>query len=257
MMGNGIVGHTGFVGSNLCQQTTFDCFYNSTNIQEIEGKSFETLVFSGAPANKWIANKEPGKDWQNLAHIMALLKTVQAKQLVLISTVDVIPPSDVPRDESVDCAVGQNHAYGTHRLALEQFMRAHFQKVLIVRLPGLFGPGLKKNVIYDLMHDNMLAAINPASSFQYYDISRLWTDIGVALAHQLELVHLFTQPIATQVILQRYFPDKQVGQTPGPEAHYDHRTRYAQLFGGSGGWIESADAVLARLGVYLKKGVSV
>ena len=258
MMGNAIVGHTGFVGSNLCQQTTFESFYNSRNIQDIEGKAFETLVFSGAPANKWIANKQPDKDWQNLEHIMALLKTVKAKQLVLISTVDVIPPFDAPQDETVDCTAAKNHAYGTHRLALEQFMWAQFEKVLIVRLPGLFGPGLKKNVIYDLMHDNLLAAINPASSFQYYDISRLWADITMARAHQLELVHLFTQPIATREILQRFFPDKQVGQTPGPEAHYDHRTRYAELFGGSGGWIESADAVLDRLGAYLKtQGVGV
>ncbi len=252
-----IVGHTGFVGSNLCKQIAFESFFNSRNIQDIEGKTFDTLVFSGAPANKWIANKEPAQDWQNLQQIMALLKTVQAKQLVLISTVDVIPPSDTPQDETVDATVGTNHAYGTHRLALEQFMRARFANTLVVRLPGLFGPGLKKNVIYDLMHNNMLAAINPASSFQYYDITRLWADITVALEHQLDLVHLFTQPVATHTILQRYFPNKQVGQTPAPEAHYDHRTRYAALYGGSGGWIASADTVLDQLGAYLaSEGVS-
>ncbi|WP_370528183.1 NAD-dependent epimerase/dehydratase family protein [Rhodoferax sp. BLA1] len=257
MTHNAIVGHTGFVGSNLCNQTTFESFFNSRNIQDIEGKVFDTLVFSGAPANKWIANKEPAQDWQNLQQIMALLKTVQAKQLVLISTVDAIPPSDAPQDESADVTRGKNHAYGTHRLALEQFMRAQFANTLVVRLPGLFGPGLKKNVIYDLMHNNMLAAINPASSFQYYDITRLWADITVALEHQLDLVHLFTQPVATHTILQRYFPNKQVGQTPAPEAHYDHRTRYAALYGGSGGWIASADTVLDQLGAYLaSEGVS-
>lgn len=252
MTHNAIVGHTGFVGSNLCKQTVFDSFFNSSNIQDIKGKAFDTLVFSGAPANKWIANKAPEHDWQNLQQMMVLLKTVQAKQLVLISTVDVIPPAHTPQDETVDCTLGSNHAYGTHRLALEQFMRAQFPQTLVVRLPGLFGPGLKKNVIYDLIHDNMLASINPDSSFQYYDITRLWADIGVALEHQLELVHLFTQPIATRQIVQRYFPQKQVGQTPAPQAHYDHRTRYAALYGGSGGWIASADAVLDRLGVYLK-----
>jgi len=251
MTHNAIVGHTGFVGSNLCQQTAFESFFNSRNIQDIEGKTFDTLVFSGAPANKWIANKEPEQDWQNLQQIMARLKTVQAKQLVLISTVDVIPPSDTQQDETVDATAGKNHAYGTHRLALEQFMRAQFSNTLVVRLPGLFGPGLKKNVIYDLIHDNMLAAINPASSFQYYDITRLWADITLALAHQLDLVHLFTQPVTTGDILQRYFPNKQVGQSPAPEAHYDHRTRYASLYGSSSGWIASADAVLARLGLYL------
>ena len=251
MTHNAIVGHTGFVGSNLCKQSVFESFYNSSNLQDIEGKTFDTLVFSGAPANKWIANKAPEEDWQNLQQIMALLKTVQAKQMVLISTVDVIPPSDTPQDETVDCTVGSNHAYGTHRLALEQFMRGHFAQTLVVRLPGLFGPGLKKNVIYDLIHDNMLASINLDSSFQYYDITRLWADIKVAREHQLELVHLFTQPIATRQIVQRYFPHKQVGQNPAPQAHYDHRTRYAALYGGSGGWIASEDLVLEQLGDYL------
>jgi len=251
MTHNAIVGYTGFVGSNLCKQTAFEFLFNSSNIQDIEGKVFDALVFSGAPANKWIANKEPEQDWQNLQQIMARLKTVQAKQLVLISTVDVIPPSDAPQDESADVTKGENHAYGRHRLALEQFMQAQFPNTLVVRLPGLFGPGLKKNVIYDLVHNNMLAAINPASSFQYYDITRLWADITRALENQLDLVHLFTQPVTTRDILQRYFPNKPVGQSPAPEAHYDHRTRYAALYGGSGGWIASADTVLARLGVYL------
>lgn len=251
MMQNAIVGHTGFVGSNLCQQTAFGSCFNSSNIQAIEGQSFDTLVFSGAPANKWLANKEPEKDLHNLQQTMALLKTVQARQLILISTVDVIPPSATPQDETADCAAA-NHAYGTHRLALEHFMRTQFPQTLVVRLPGLFGPGLKKNVIYDLMNDNMLGAINPASSFQYYDITHLWADITVALAHRLDLVHLFTQPVATREILQRYFPSKAVGLNPAPPAHYDHRTRHAALYGGSGGWMASADAVLSRLGVYLK-----
>jgi hypothetical protein len=131
-------------------------------------------------------------------------------------------------------------------------MRAQFRETLVVRLPGLFGPGLKKNVIYDLMNDKLLAAINPASSFQYYDITRLWADITTALEHRLDLVHLFTQPVATHDILQRYFPDKAVGANPAPPAHYDHRTQHAALYGGSGGWIASADAVLSRLGAYLK-----
>ena len=246
-----IVGHTGFVGSNLCQQTAFDAHFNSSNIREIEGRAFDTLVFSGAPAGKWLANKEPEKDLHNLQQVMALLKTVQARQVVLISTVDVIPPSTTPQDEGVDCSA-PNHAYGSHRLLLEQFMRAQFPGTLVVRLPGLFGPGLKKNVIYDLMHDNLLQAINPASSFQYYDTTRLWADITLALEHRLELVHLFTEPIATQTIVDRFFPGKAIGQTPGPEAHYDHRTRHAELFGGAGGWIESADSVLQRLGRFVK-----
>ena len=251
MTRNAIVGHTGFVGTNLYRQTPFDVCFNSSNINAIAGMSFDTLVFSGAPANKWLANREPEQDLRNLQQVMALLRNVQARQVVLISTVDVIPPADTPQDETADCTARENHAYGRHRLALEQFMQSQFEQTLVVRLPGLFGPGLKKNVIYDLLHDNMLAAINPDSTFQFYDTTRLWADITLALQHHLRLVHLFTQPVRTGAIVDRFFPGKQVGTSPAPPAHYDHRTRHAELFGGSAGYISSDAQVLASLGAYL------
>lgn len=49
-MTDAIVGHTGFVGGNLCAQHVFEAKYNSKNIQDIAGKHFDTLVFAGARA---------------------------------------------------------------------------------------------------------------------------------------------------------------------------------------------------------------
>ena len=50
---------------------------------------------------------------------------------------------------------------------------ARFPGALIVRLPGLFGAGLKKNLIYDFVHDNRLDLIHPDGQFQFYDLERI------------------------------------------------------------------------------------
>ncbi|GAB4525273.1 MAG: hypothetical protein Tsb0010_09010 [Parvularculaceae bacterium] len=244
---NALIGHTGFVGGNLARQAEFDACFNSKNIEEISGRAFDRLVFSGAQAKKWWANQNPEEDWAGIARALAAMRDVTAARPVLISTVDVLGASKPLADEAAPVMTEGLHAYGLNRLRLEEAFRAQFPHGLIVRLPGLFGPGLKKNVLYDLAHDNILDKINPASSFQYYDLGRLAADIETAEKADLKLVHLFAAPVATREVVDRFFPGKEVGSDAAPEAHYDYRTRHGALFGGDGCYIESAESVIARM----------
>ena len=57
-----LIGHSGFVGSNLARQTRFDSTYNSSNIESIAGQEFDLLVCAGVRAEKWIANANPDAD---------------------------------------------------------------------------------------------------------------------------------------------------------------------------------------------------
>ena len=109
-MTNALIGYSGFVGSTLLKQTVFEGLYRSTNIGEIEGKSFDTVVCAGAPAQKWIANREPEADRQKIEGLIAHLTSVRCKTFILISTVDVFKNSigvdeETPVDEGL-------HAYG-------------------------------------------------------------------------------------------------------------------------------------------------
>src|SRR5262249_16888195 len=145
------------------------------------------------PAAKWLANREPERDRAVLDRLLADLAQVQARRVVLISTVDVYPRS-VDVDETTPIDVVDHHAYGKHRRVLEEAGAARFPGAMVVRLPALFGPGLKKNAVYDLLHDNDVHKIPSAGEFQFYNLERLWGDLQTALQAGLTLVNFATAP---------------------------------------------------------------
>jgi hypothetical protein len=246
-----LVGYSGFVGGNLHLQHRFDGIFNSKNIHAIEGKSFDLVVLAATQAKRWWANLHPLEDWDGIGRMLASLDKVSAQRVVLISTIDVLPP--VPGvDESFDPHGHHNHDYGANRLRLEDAVKDRFAQTYVVRLPSLFGPGLKKNVIYDLLNRNQLDKINPQSSFQYYDLSVLWEHIDLAISESLPVIHLFPEPLTTAEMVDRFFPGVEVGGDAGPAAHYAFKTKYAGLFGGHDGYIWPREEVFRRLGEFIE-----
>ncbi|MEQ1584115.1 MAG: hypothetical protein ABL875_08635 [Candidatus Nitrotoga sp.] len=232
-MKHALIGFSGFVGSALLKQAPFESLYRSTNISDIEGQSFDTVVCAGAPAQKWIANREPKADRQKIEGLIAHLKTIQCKTFILISTVDVFKsPIGVDEDTSVD--ESGLHAYGLHRRLLEKFVESHFANHLIVRLPGLVGPGLRKNVIFDFLNDNNLHTVDSRGVFQFYPMVNLWYDIQTALSFGLNLVHLTAEPISVADVSKKGFGKVFDQVLANTSATYDMRTRHAQVFGASG-----------------------
>ncbi len=155
-----LIGHTGFVGSNLMEQTAFQACYNSKNIQDIAHTTHDLIVCAGVRAVKWLANQQPEEDLAEIKKLISHLEQVEAKQFVLISTVDVYSdPQNVTERDLPD--PDQQEPYGKNRYYLETWVKEHFAHALILRLPGLFGPFLKKNLVYDLLHP-LPAMITPS-----------------------------------------------------------------------------------------------
>jgi dTDP-4-dehydrorhamnose reductase len=232
---NALIGYSGFVGSTLMKQHKFDGLFRSTNIHEIAGQRYSTVVCAGAPAQKWLANKDPQADALKIQGLIAHLRQVQCDQtFILISTVDVFK-SPIGVDETTEVDEAGLHAYGLNRRLLEKFVEQHFERHLIVRLPGLVGPGLRKNVIFDFLNNNNLHAIDSRGVFQFYPMVNLWFDIQLALAADLSLVHLTAEPISVADISRLGF-GKRFEHTTGPTAAtYDMRSRHATLLGGGQG----------------------
>ena len=146
-----IVGYTGFVGSNICENHTFDGMFNTKNITDAYGKEPDLLVYSGVRAEMFLANQNPEADKALMDEAIENIKKICPKKLVLISTIAVYQnPNGVTEDYEID-ASGLT-PYGANRLYLERWVEENIEDYLIVRLPGLYGKNLKKNFIYDYIH---------------------------------------------------------------------------------------------------------
>lgn len=187
-----IIGYTGLIGSNLLKQYkkkfhTIHLF-NSKNINKINKNQIYDVVFcAGLPAIKWKANKAPKRDKNNTQKLIKNLKNLNTKKILLISTIDV----------------NYIHSYGYNRKILEIFVKKKFKNCYILRLPGVFGKGLKKNIIYDLLNKNNLNQIFLNDKFQWYDLEYLKKDISKIFRNkQLGVNELYSIPIKNLEIIK-------------------------------------------------------
>ena len=222
-MNNALIGYTGFVGSSLLKQTdTFNELYNSKNISEIEGKEFDTVLCAGAPGVKWLANKNPDQDLESIIKLMTSLKKVKSNFFVLISTVDVYPnPINVTEDSKIDTS--KLSPYGFNRLLLEEFVANTFENHLIIRLPGLVGTGLRKNIIFDLLNYNNIDKINGSNIFQFYPMNNLYEDILFFKCLGNKLINMSTSQISAYEIGKLFGVDLPMN---GKEVEYNMKTKY-------------------------------
>ena len=244
-----IIGAKGFVGSSIARQCHSSTLLGRENFSDGFGKVFPITVCCAAPAQKWIANKNPDADLNNINELKNNLREIKTQEFILISTVDVFKiPFGVTEDTAVDETGLQ--PYGLHRRYLETFVESHFPRHLIVRLPGLVGPGLRKNVIFDFLNQNNLDAIESRGVFQFYPMVNLWYDIQTALQAQLSFVHLTAEPISVAEVAQHGFGREFQNTLANPLAQYDFQSKHAALFGGCGAYQYSKRETLLAIRAY-------
>ena len=250
-MRSALIGHTGFVGSNLASRHTFDAQFNSSNIDDIVGSSFDLVVTAGNRADSHRINRHGADDLAEVDGLVDRLAQVEIGKLVLVSTVCVYPGGSTPTESTPLSADGLT-PYGANRLHQEERLRS-LHDTLVLRLPQLYGDGLKKGIVYDLANDYRVEHIRPDGEFQYYDVRRLWSDIGIALDAGIDALNLATPPLRNDLVAEAAFGIDVSGNDPGPadpfSAMYtrDMRTRHAALFDGSGDYLLDPAAEIAGI----------
>lgn len=144
-----LIGSTGFVGSNLLKSHSFDGAFHSSNIEDAYSTSPKLCVYSGVPAAMFLANSNPQADLNVIENAFENIKKINPEKLVLISSIAVYDDS---RQKDEDSYIDESclTAYGKNRYHLEKLVRDNYSDALIIRLPALYGYGLKKNFLYDL-----------------------------------------------------------------------------------------------------------
>ena len=258
-----IVGYTGFVGSNMLQFYVFDNFYNSKNFEEARGKHFEEIIFCGIPAVKWFANKNPNEDTNIIENIKNILNTITCDKFILISTIDVYNNTSCSSNEESQINFLINHTYGKNRYLYEKYIEGKFENHFIIRLPALFGKGLKKNIIFDLINNNQIENIPLNSSFQWYNIDRLKNDIDIVINNNIKICNLFTEPIETKEIVNLFYKiykkdyDFLIKINDGirvdDKIEYNTQTQYYEKFNSNKyGYVCDGQAVLKDLETFFK-----
>jgi hypothetical protein len=249
-MTRALIGYTGFVGGTLLRQQSFGALFNSRNIDDIRGGQFDEVVCAGAPAVKWLANKDPESDWKSIGGLIDRLATISARRFVLISTIDVYPATTGLTERDTPAPEG-HHAYGRHRLALENFVAKRFESSLIVRLPALFGNGLKKNALYDLLHDNQTDKIVPNAAFQWYPMCRLSADLSRIESTDIRLINITSEPLSMDQVRDRFFPSAVLGSPVETPPYYDLRSIHDEILGGRNGYHLDKAQILAAMSDFI------
>ena len=304
-MRSALVGYTGFVGGNIASSYDFDEMFNSKNITEAYGKGYDLLVYAGVRAEKFLANRNPQADRAMIHQAYDNIKRIDPKKVVLISTIDVYKET-AGKDENSEMPIKDLHPYGKNRLELESLVRDNYDS-LVVRLPALFGKGIKKNFIFDaltltpsmLAEDkyellsavsdliknsytkasngfytknteneeqeralrsffensgwNALYFTDSRNSYQFYDLSNLWSDINTALDNHIGLLNITSEPVTAAEVSEKCFGREFSNVTDMAPVSYDLRSIHAGLYGGENGYCYSKEKVLDELAQFVRQ----
>ena len=80
---------------------------------------------------------------------------------------------------------------------------------MILRLPGLYGRRLRKNLIFDLLQgaQDQYMKVNRASTFQFFDVARTWQIAQAAFDSGLPVVNIATEPVVAGDVAQLFGVD--------------------------------------------------
>jgi nucleoside-diphosphate-sugar epimerase len=196
----GIIGLSGFIGSNLSHRLKSVIDLSRLSIGQFKAVHFETIYICAPSGRKFEVDSNPSKDKEDVRQLIENLVGIKKiDNLILFSTIDVFANPSSAFESSLKLT---NSGYGGNRTYLERHLRDHFKESLtIARLCGLFGPNMVKNMLFDykMKRFDQLKRYNPGSHYQYMCIE-LALDIALSSEFRGGSVNVVSEPISVSEI---------------------------------------------------------
>lgn len=245
-----LIGNTGVIGKTLKDRIVFDYEFNSKNIHELLNLQIDPtntdIYLCCLPATKWMVNKDPQIDLNNIFEIINILTKKEYRNIILYSTIDVYNNVPLNSDESYPLQISTPD-YGSNRLLFEKLVSTtlKYEHLLIFRLPALFGKYIKKNILFDLLNNNEIHKIDHNSKYQWYNLEDLVNDTFNCLNElrsKLMIINLFSEPIATSDILKLFDIKESKADTKSKKIVYDFKTNTNIT-----GYVKNQDQILLEI----------
>lgn len=244
---NILIGDTGLIGKTLQKNLQFDFKFNSKNLSLFNDFEYKnaTLYLSCLPATKWMVNKNISTDIININKIIDTISNQRFDRVILFSTIDVYTDTPPMSDEDSPIHV-KSLSYGTNRYLFELLVKEFVttDDLKIFRLPALFSKDIKKNVLYDLIHNNNVDQINRNSAFQWYNLDNLTRDVESLITNYNDktLFNLFTEPLETNDIISLFPHYKNITFSSPVKSEYNYKTIHSES-----GYIMTKEQVLNEI----------
>lgn len=255
-----LVGYTGFVGSNIYvrARNRIEGVYDIHNVEKAHGLEPDVLVFAALKSDRRLAERAPYEDYERVLEAQRNIRKINPAKLVIISTTDVYRnPVGVDEENSI-FALGSDRAekeginpYNLNRYYFEEWAKKTYPELIIMRLARPYGLNAKDSSIRDFADGNIMKHVDSESKYQFYPLGRIWEDIQTAIAENIRIVNLTSEPITAGEIYNCLTGKSLDELSDNAEERtlvtQDVMTIHAKKFGSNGNYICTKGEILAGL----------
>jgi nucleoside-diphosphate-sugar epimerase len=251
-----IIGGHGFVGSAITRYCQVKGITHQAididNYRDFIGQECDILINANGNSKKYLALEQPLFEFDaSVRSVRATLQDFKAAQYVYLSSCDVYPDCSSPSltQEKLKINVAQQSSYGFHKHLAELCVQHAAKNWLILRMGGFVGTGLKKNPIYDILHEKTLY-VDPLSEFQYLDVDENARIIFQLLDKRIEnqIYNICGRGVISLERVMRMV-NKRVDVNPqSPRVRYEVSVEKLEKIISIPNTLETVDTFLAKIG---------
>lgn len=209
-MTTALIGSHGVIGQSLLDHMQFDLVFNRNNIETLPDRNIDLLVIAAPSGARLSINTNNGpQDLKDVQQIVDLVAKSNIQHTVLFGSVDSVTAPHTP--------------YGQNRQQLETGLAQH-NNLTVYRLPTLIGPRIKKNMLFDLKHNQFLDQIDAGAWLQWCCLSDLADLVKQASPGQIQ--NIVSEPIQNKEILMRFRPEIALTYKPVSVCYNQQPWRY-------------------------------